>query len=621
MFVGRRVSVQLGSRHVLLRHCGNTTGGGSKVTHSTGGGALLSSRFPRHLARLAWPERHRLGGGLLLLIGSSSVSLVFPKVMGTVMDSCLAGSDGGWTPVGAASALLLLTGAQSVMVAARGRLLAVAGERVAARLRTETFSTLFRHNVAFFDRSRSGELQSRLISDCSSLQKLVVADAVGAIRASLMCTGSSLAMISLSPSLFAVSVLTFPAAVLVARRTGERMKAKQREVQDALAEAGAEADRALSNVRTLKLFAAEDDAIRKYTERVEEARSQAEAVGTEQAISEAGVTLALQTSILSVLAVGGQQVIDGALSYGDLSAFFLYSMMTGFSAGNVASAYAEARRASGASERVLALIEPDRSDLEDGGTRTIDAFARGGVAGGSGSRGRSAGLPITLEKLSFAYPSAPSRVVLRSLDVNIGAGERVALRGPSGCGKSTVGALLAGLYAPLEGRVMIDGIDVRELEKLHVRTRLLSVVPQEPALFTGSLRDNLAIGRPDASEEELRAAAAAAGMSDFATAHWDREVGERGLQLSGGQKQRVALARVLLRDTPIVLLDEFSSALDAELERRLRGTLRTALEGKTLILITHRSSALELVDRVIDLEPVAPHQHAYDEVYATSAPD
>ena len=208
--------------------------------------------------------------------------------------------------------------------------------------------------------------------------------------------------------------------------------------------------------------------------------------------------------------------------------------------------------------------------------------------------------------MDFAYPSAPSRPVLERFNLHVGAGERVALVGPSGCGKSTVTSLLAGLYAPQSGRILIGGHDVDRLERRHLRTQLLSVVPQEPALFSGSLRDNLAVGRPGASEAALRAAAEAAGCGDFAVAHWERDVGERGLQLSGGQKQRVALARVLLRDTPVVILDEFSSALDARLEAQLFDSLRETLRGKTVLLITHKESALQLVDRVVDLSTAQP---------------
>ena len=226
-----------------------------------------------------------------------------------------------WTPARAAGALGALIALQSLMIVARGRLLAIASERVAARLRRATFESLLtRHDLAFFDRNSSGELQSRLASDCTSLQKLVVADAIGALRATMMIGGSTVAMLSLSPQLFAVSVTTFPAAVVLARSMGERIRARQREVQDSLAQAGAEAERALGSIATVKLFAAEGEAIARYGERVDGAREQAEVVGATAALVEAGVGLSLQASMLAVLAIGGQQLIDGTLSHGEVRA-------------------------------------------------------------------------------------------------------------------------------------------------------------------------------------------------------------------------------------------------------------------------------------------------------------
>ena len=547
--------------------------------------------FRSHLLRLAWPERTRLAGGFALLAGTSAITLTFPKVTGHVMDACLDPDDqSGWTPKAAAASLFGLFAAQSVMVAARGRLFAVAGERVAARLRRETFDSLLtQHRLAFFDRRRTGELISRLASDCSSLQKLIVQDALGVVRAGLLVGGSCGMMLTLSPQLCAISVCSFPVAAGLSRWMGDKLRERQKGVQDALADAAAEAERAINGVRTVKLFAAEAEVCASYGGRVEAARAQAEDVGLLAAFNEAGVILALNSSMLAVLAVGGQLLVDGALSYGDLSAFLLYSMTTGMSASSVAGAYAELRRASGASERILQLLAPTATDVERHGARTL--------AKCDGS--------VEFKGVQFAYPpteASPSpRAVLAGVDFAVAPGERVAIVGRSGSGKSTLAALLAGLYSPDRGRVLVGGVDVSELEPSHLRTELLSVVPQEPALLAGSLYDNIALGRPGASDAEVHAAAAAAGCA-FADGDWGREVGERGLQLSGGEKQRVALARVLLRNTPIVLLDEFSSALDAKTEARLFTSLRDALAGRTLIVITHRASALELVDRVVELE-------------------
>ncbi len=591
---GRAASISPRPSH-SLRSLGSSTtssigstGSGGAVS-SSGGGSIddeqaagSGERFRQHLVRLAWPQRHRIAAGGTLLAVSSGISVAAPKVIGSMMDACLLGLD-GWTPEAAAGTLGVLFGVQSVAVAARGRILSVAGERVAAQLRRETFGSLVRQQCAFFDTVKQGELLSRLASDTSSLQKLVASDAVGAARGALVVGGCVVMMLSTSPALCALSCVTFPAAILFARRQGERIRARQKASQEALAGASAEAQRALGSIRTIKLFCAEAVAATRYGGLVDEARAQAEDVGYAAAVSEAGVGFALQTSMLVVLAAGGQQVIDGSLSYGELSSFLMYSLLTGFHAGSVASSYAEARRAAGASERVLALLDRDRAADRAGAT----------LPSPTGE--------VELRGVSFSYPSRPHREVLDGLSLRVRAGERVALLGSSGCGKSTVAALLARLYEPTAGQVLLDGVDVADLDGNHVRRELVTVVPQEPDLLDGTLRDNIAIGMPDATDEQLRLAAAAAGCDFAAGAGWEREVGEQGLQLSGGQKQRVAIARALLRQTPILILDEPSSALDADTEKEVVGSLRAALAGRTLIVITHRPEALRLADRVVEL--------------------
>jgi len=401
----------------------------------------------------------------------------------------------------------------------------------------------------------------------------------------IMVGGCSLAMVSLSPKLCLVSFATFPAAVLLSRHMGKRIKARQRAVQEALAAAAAEAHSALLNVRTLRLFAAERLASERYDERVRAARDEAATAGLYAAAVESGVGLAMQSSLLSVLAVGGQQVLDGALSYGELSSFFMYTLFLGFNAGNIATAYAELRRAAGASERVLALI------------------GRPPPLTGSGTLPDCRG-EFAFENLRFAYPTRPAETILDGLSLRVRQGERVAVIGQSGSGKSTLISLLTGLYEPAGGRVLLDGVDVSTLDPDQLRRECVAVVPQEPVLLSGSLRDNIALGKPDATEEELRDAARRAGC-DFALSGgaWEREVGEQGMQLSGGQRQRIALARVLLRPSPVVALDEFTAALDPATEAALLDSVEEALAGRTLLLVTHRKSALRIADRVVELGP------------------
>ena len=547
--------------------------------------AQTDRRFFAHVMSLALPERPRLAAGLGLLGASSLISLAVPRVAGNVLDLCLA-ADAQLAPHDAALGLFALVSIQSVLIAARSYLLTVAGERVSFALRRRALETLLRQELAFFDQAQTGELLNRLSADAAALQRLLTTHLVTGSRALVMLTGCTAMMVSISPSLCLVATLAFPPAVLISRATGRRIKARQQKVQDSLAAAAAEGQRALGALSTLRLFSAEEAAGRRYEARLRTALDEATAVGALSASMEAGVSWAMHASLLSVMAAGGQQVISGALSYGDLSAFLMYTIFLGFNAGNVGSVYAEVQRAAGASRRLLELL--DLPGMRQGGALPSLETSHADAAA------------LELRDVHFAYPSRAAAPVLSGVSLSIRRGERVAIVGSSGSGKSTVAALAAGLYSANRGAVRVHGHDIEELDGSALRAEWVATMPQDPVLLSGTLRENVALGRPEASEDQLRTAARLAGC-DFAERIWEREVGEQGVQLSGGQRQRVALARVLLRDAPIVLLDEFSSALDAATEAALVETLHTALAGRTLVLITHRSSTLELVDRVVEL--------------------
>ena len=547
--------------------------------------AQTDRRFFAHVMSLALPERPRLAAGLGLLGASSLISLAVPRVAGNVLDLCLA-ADAQLAPHDAALGLFALVSIQSVLIAARSYLLTVAGERVSFALRRRALETLLRQELAFFDQAQTGELLNRLSADAAALQRLLTTHLVTGSRALVMLTGCTAMMVSISPSLCLVATLAFPPAVLISRATGRRIKARQQKVQDSLAAAAAEGQRALGALSTLRLFSAEEAAGRRYEARLRTALDEATAVGALSASMEAGVSWAMHASLLGVMAAGGQQVISGALSYGDLSAFLMYTIFLGFNAGNVGSVYAEVQRAAGASRRLLELL--DLPGMRQGGALPSLETSHADAAA------------LELRDVHFAYPSRADAAVLSGVSLSIRRGERVAIVGSSGSGKSTVAALAAGLYSANRGAVRVHGHDIEELDGSALRAEWVATMPQDPVLLSGTLRENVALGRPEASEDQLRTAARLAGC-DFAERIWEREVGEQGVQLSGGQRQRVALARVLLRDAPIVLLDEFSSALDAATEAALVETLHTALAGRTLVLITHRSSTLELVDRVVEL--------------------
>lgn len=616
-----------GKAATTSRSSGRGQSSDAEVPATAAEGAKASPLFD--LAEFMYPERHRLAGGLVLLVGSTSISLLFPRVMGAVMDSCISGDAGpggaAYSPASAALALFGLSVLQAVFVAARAQLLNRAGESVAADMRSRTFRSLVLADSAFLDATATGELVSRLSSDTDAIRKVVTTHALAGLRSLLMIGGCAVLMLQISPPLCAVSFATFPAAMLLSRRTGRLIRDRQAAVQAALADASADAHNALLNIRTLRLFAGERRESDKYCSLVDQVRDHAVAVGAYAAVMEAGVGLALSSSLLAVLAFGGQQVLDGSLSYGDLSSFFMYTLSLGFSAGaarwcygglvawslgrsaplplltlphlppltlclsgGISSAYAEVQRASGATDRLLSLLR--RPPPPNGQLRLPPL------------QGDTVGRQIRFEGVSFAYPSRPDDPVLRDFNLTVQAGERVALVGASGSGKSTITSLLAGLYPSSAGRILIDGVDVMELDGDHLRGECVCVVPQEPVLLAGSLRHNVALGRPDAPDEDVQRAAAKAGC-DFASdpGSWSREVGEQGAAMSGGQRQRVAIARMLLRDAPIIVLDEFTSALDAQTEGALLTSVSTALQGKTVLLITHRVSSLGMADRVVHL--------------------
>ena len=323
------------------------------------------------IRQFLYPERYRLAGGIVLLAGSTSISLVFPRVIGTVMDSCLSGETAPagevYSPTSAALVLFGLSVVQAIFVASRSQVLNRSGEAVATRLRQQTFKSLVFADCAFLDGMATGEMLSRLSSDTDAIRKLVTTHALSGLRSALMVCGCAGMMLHISPALCAVSFATFPTAMMLTRHTGRIIKNRQAVVQSALAQASADAHTALLNIRTLRLFSGERRAAEVYDTRTEAVRSHAVAVGTYAAVMEAGMGLALSSSLLIVLAVGGQQVLDGGLSYGDLSSFFMYTLSLGFSVGGLSTVYAEVQRASGASERLLSLLR--RPSPRSGGLR------------------------------------------------------------------------------------------------------------------------------------------------------------------------------------------------------------------------------------------------------------
>ncbi|RKH60355.1 ABC transporter ATP-binding protein [Corallococcus llansteffanensis] len=542
--------------------------------------------LPRQLWRLIRPERRRLVAATGFLVLGSAMGLVYPQAIRVIIDVALQRGSQSWVDA-AALGMLAVFAVQGVAIGFRHVLFNVAGERVVARLRESLFRHLLQQEVALFDALRTGELASRLSQDVARLSGSIGQNLAGALGNVLTTLGGLALLLHTSPALTVWMLAVVPPVAFGGMAYGRRMQRTSREVQDALARAQAVAEEALVGVRTVRSFVAEETEARRYAEALRHAldlaRRGAVAMGSFMALgSFAGFAAAA-----AVLWRGGRMVVAGELTAGALMSFLVYTLLVAFSLGALSDAWAEFMRAAGAAARVFELLDRRPAMAPEGGR--VPASARGHVH---------------LEGVRFTYASRPEAEVLRGLDLTLAPGERVALVGPSGSGKSTVAALLGRLYDPDAGRVLLDGQDVRDLDPRWLR-RQVGTVSQEPLLFSGTVADNIRYARPDASLEEVEAAARAANAHDFITRFpegYATRVGERGAQLSGGQKQRIAIARAVLKDPRILVLDEATSALDAESEHLVQEALDRLMQGRTTLVIAHRLSTVRGADRVLVLE-------------------
>ena len=535
---------------------------------------------------LAKPELSLLLPGTVALLVGTGTNLVFPLLLGDTMDSVLTGGDPGVLDRAALGlvGIFLVVG---IATGLRAWLFTVAGERVVARLRQRLFSSLMAQEVAFFDERKTGELTNRLASDTTVLQNAVTVNVSMALRFALSGIGALGVLFWISWKLTLVMLAVVPVVAITAGIYGRAIQAISRQVQDALAASSAIAEEALSGVRTVRAFAAESHETARYAGAVDESFSLARRRAGMSAVFRGTVTFAGYGAIAAVLWYGGTMLLDGVLSVGDLTSFLMYTLTVAVAVGTLSNLWEDFAKAAGASERVFALI--DRQPA---------------MAAGDGARPDRVEGHLRLAGVSFAYPSRPDEPVLRGLELELAPGRVVALVGPSGSGKSTVAALISRFYDPTEGRLELDGRDLRSLDPHWLREQV-GVVSQEPMLFACSIADNIRYGRPGASLDEVRAAARAANADSFITGFsegYDTLVGERGVRLSGGQKQRVAIARALLKDPRLLILDEATSALDAESEHLVQEALDRLMVGRTTLVIAHRLSTVKDADRVVVLE-------------------
>ncbi|WP_336273969.1 ABC transporter transmembrane domain-containing protein [Vreelandella indica] len=566
---------------------------------------------PRVLLRLLGllrPYRLRLAlAGLALLLASGSV-LLLGNGLRLVIDRGFLDADA--QALGQALVLMLVVVTVLAFASAlRYYQVTWIGERLAADLRQRVFDHLITLEPSFFesasDGRAAGEIASRLTADTSVLQSLFGSSVSLALRNLVMLVGAVVLMLVTQPWLSAMVLIGIPATLLPIVWYGRRVRRLSRTSQDRVAELGRYAEEALSGIRTLQAFTHEAADKTRYGQRVEQAFGSAVERTQQRAWLTGIAMLVVFTAVGLMLWQGGQAVLDGSMSAGELSAFIFYAVLAAGAIATLAEVAGDVQRAAGAAERLLELLDTQPAIQSPANPHHLPMPSKG---------------DIVLESVSFTYPGRETPA-LDGFDLHIQPGERVAVVGPSGAGKSTLLALLLRFYDPSQGRITLDGIDVRDLDLAALR-RAMGLVAQEPVLFSGSVADNLRYGDPEADNERLRIAAQDASALEFIEAlpqGFDTPLGPGGVQLSGGQRQRLAIARALLKNPAVLLLDEATSALDAESERLVQQALDRLMVGRTSIVIAHRLATVIAADRLLVLDGgklIAAGTH--DELITTS---
>ncbi len=580
-----------------MAHRGPTgRGGGFEPVPAPKVSARRARALLGRLIGLARPEWRNLGIAMCMLAIGSAGSLIFPQAIKGIIDGALSGTAAPGLIDRYALFMLLVFVVQGAAGALRYALVTISGERVVARLRKQLFEHLLEQEVAFFDERRTGDLASTLVADTGVLQSAVSVNVSMLLRNGAMVVGGLGMLFWTSARLTLVMLTVVPAIAIGAVAYGRRVRKLSREVQDAVGEGGSIAEESLSNVRTVRAFAAEATERLRYEQAVERGFSLAKRRTRLSGAFMGVATTAGFGAVALVFWYGGHLVLEGRLSAGELTSFLIYTLTVAFSLAALADLWSDFMRAAGVSERVFEILDRSSRIPLLGGRELAAVVGK-----------------VELVDVGFAYPSRPTAPVLAGLDLVVEPGQVVALVGHSGAGKSTIAALLTRLYDPTAGRVLLDGVDLRELDPSWLR-RQVGIVSQEPVLFSSSIADNIRFGKQGASDQEIEAAARAANAHEFIAAFpegYATKVGERGVQLSGGQKQRVAIARAMLKDPSVLILDEATSALDAESEHAVREALdrlrnRRANDGhtqhRTTLVIAHRLSTIADADRVVVLE-------------------
>jgi ATP-binding cassette subfamily B protein len=529
----------------------------------------------------------RLAAALAALSVASAATLTVPLAVRRMIDHGFSESSAGLinSYFAAMIAIVLVLACAS---AARYYCVMTLGDRIVADLRSDLFRHLAHLDAAFYDRTKSGELVSRLTADTLQMKSAFGSSASVALRNLFMFAGASVMMVLTSPKLSAFVLIAIPVIVLPLFASGRGVRRRSRRAQDVLAEATSFAAENLAAVRIMQAFTAEMAASRKFTAAAEAAYAAAREATSARAILTGLAIFLAFSSVVVVLWLGARDVLAGAMSAGTLSQFVLYAVLGASALGQLSEVWSEISAAAGSAGRIseLLAVEPRITSPR---TPALLSACRG---------------EIVFDRVNFAYPSGGDMRTLHDVSFHIAPGETVAIVGPSGAGKSTIFQLLMRFYDPQSGAILLDGTDIRALRIEDVR-RQIALVPQDSAVFGISVAENIAYGSDAISAAAIRQAALQAGADEFIGAlpdGYDTRLGERGLTLSGGQRQRLAIARAIVRDAPVLLLDEATSSLDAESEALVQSALELLTRGRTTLVIAHRLATVLKAERILVMD-------------------
>jgi ATP-binding cassette subfamily B protein len=537
------------------------------------------------ILRFLLPYRGRLLAAGTALIFTVGATLFLGRGIQLLIDE---GFSGGTRAdlANAIGVILVIAAAMAAGTFARFYFVSWLGERVSADIRSAVFDNIIHLDPGYFETNRSGEIMSRLTTDTTLLQTIIGSSVSMALRSGLTLIGGLVLMFITNIQLSLIITVAVPLVLLPILFFGRRVRRLSTQSQDSIASVGSYAGEIIQHIRTVQSYTSESRESAAFGREVEHAFAIARRRIRQRALLVGAAILLLFGGMAAMLWSGGQSVISGEMSGGELGAFVFYALMVGSGFATISEVWGELQRAAGASERLLELLQT-HSEIVDGSSSSVPQRAS-----------------LSLRDVTFAYPARPADPALTSLSLKIEEGKSLALVGPSGGGKSTLFQLLLRFYDPQDGAVLFDGVDLREL-RLQTLRQQIALVPQQPALFTGTVRYNIAYGMPAASAEEVTAAARAAHAHEFIQRlpnGYDSELGEQGVRLSGGQRQRIALARAILANPRVLLLDEATSALDSESEHQVQLALEELMRNRTTVIIAHRLSTIRHADRIAVLD-------------------